>query len=144
MEEPRAPRNRLTPQQRLLVKNLAKGMNITEAARESGYADNGYVGQLGSQALEGIREKMPKILDRHGLTDDSLIERYLKPALEAQEIEFAKFEGRITDSRDVVAWSPRLTALDMAFNLRGSYAPKEASKTSIVGDGIRVEILQIG
>ena len=144
MDEPRSPKKRLTPQQRALVKNLSKGMSITEAARESGYADNGYVGQLGSQALEGIREKMPHILDRHGLTDDSLIERYLKPALEAQETEFAKFEGRITDSLDVIAWSPRLTALDMAFNLRGSYAPKEASKTAIDAGGVRVEITHIG
>ncbi len=113
---------KLTPQQRALVKNLVKGMNITEAAREAGYADNGYVGQLGSQALEGIRVKMPELLDKHGLTDDSLIENYLKPLMVAEETEFAKFEGRITDERNVIAWGPRKEGLDMAFKLKGSYA----------------------
>jgi phage terminase small subunit len=114
----------LTPQQRNLLKGLAKGMSITDAARAAGYSDK-YAGQVGSQALESIRRRMPELLDKHGLTDDALVENYLKPALEAMETEFAKFEGKITDSIDVIAWSPRLTALDMAFNLRGSYAQKE-------------------
>lgn len=116
-------KQKLTPQQKLLVKGLVKGLSITDAALAAGYSEK-YPGQVGSQALEAIRLKMPEVLERHGLTDDSLVENYLKPALEAQETEFAKFEGRITDQRDVVAWGPRLTALDIAFNLKGSYAPK--------------------
>lgn len=119
---------KLTPQQRALVKNLTKGMSITEAAREAGYADNGYVGQMGSQALENIRLKMPAILDKHGLTDEVLVENYLKPLLNAEETEFAKFEGRITDERNVVAWGPRKEGLDIAFRLKGSYAPKSADE----------------
>jgi hypothetical protein len=122
---------KLTPQQRSLVKNLIKGMSITDAAREAGYADNGYVGQIGSQALENIRLKMPSVLDKHGLTDDVLVENYLKPALEAEETEFAKFEGHITDQVNVVAWSPRLTALDLAFKLKGSYAPRDVDEASL-------------
>jgi phage terminase small subunit len=119
---------KLTPQQRALVKNLTKGMSITDAAREAGYADNGYVGQMGSQALENIRLKMPAILDKHGLTDEVLVEDYLKPLLNAEETEFAKFEGRITDERNVIAWGPRKEGLDIAFRLKGSYAPKSADE----------------
>jgi phage terminase small subunit len=119
---------KLTSQQRALVKNLIKGMSITEAAREAGYADNGYVGQIGSQALENIRLKMPEVLDKHGLTDDVLVENYLKPLLEAEETEFAKFEGRITDERNVIAWGPRKEGLDIAFKLKGSYATKSAEE----------------
>lgn len=129
---------KLTPQQRALVRHLLAGNNITEAARLAGYADNGYVGQIGSQALENIKTKMPEIMDAKGLTDDSLVENYLKPALEAKETEFAKFEGQITDSRDVVAWGPRLTALDMAFNLRGSYAARKKELTGEDGGPIKV------
>jgi len=134
---------KLTPQQRALVKNLVKGMSITDAAREAGYADNGYVGQMGSQALEAIRLKMPEVLEKAGLTDEALVENYLKPALEAEETEFAKFEGRITDERNVVAWGPRLTALDLAFNLKGSYAPKQdlLQKTAIA---VKVTVEHIG
>lgn len=129
---------KLTPQQKALVKNLAKGMSISDAAREAGYADNGYVGQIGSQALENIRLKMPEVLEKHGLTDDALVENYLKPALDAEETEFAKFEGRITDSRNVIAWGPRLQALDIAFNLKGSY-PRKDGHALLVGLKIVVE-----
>jgi phage terminase small subunit len=121
---------KLTPQQRALVKNLVKGMSITEAARSAGYADNGYVGQLGSQALERMRLTMPELLDKHGLTDDALIENYLKPALQATETKFAQFEGQFTDEREVLAWGPRLTALDMAHKLKGSYASKSVDELS--------------
>lgn len=114
----------LTPQQRKLLKGLAKGMTITDAALEAGYSEK-YAGQVGSQALESIRRRMPEILDKHGLTDDALVEKYLKPALEAHETKFAQKDGIFTDEKDVIAWNPRLTALDMAFNLRGSYAPKK-------------------
>ena|SRR5207247_5981625 len=127
---------RLTPQRRALIKNLVKGMSITDAARAAGYADNGYVGQLGSQALEVIRQKMPEVLEKHGLTDDVLVEKYLKPALLAKETKFAQFEGEFTDKRDVVAWGPRLTALDIAFNLKGSYPRKDEP---LVAVGIKLE-----
>ena len=99
-------------------------MSVTDAAKEAGYSEK-CAAQLGYQALEAIREKMPSVLDKAGLTDYALIEKYLKPLLEAEETEFAKFQGQITDSRNVIAWGPRAQALDMAFNLKGSYAPKE-------------------
>jgi hypothetical protein len=119
---------KLTPQQRALVKNLVKGMSITEAAREAGYADNGYVGQLGSQALENIRLKMPEVLNRHGLTDDVLVEDYLKPLLEAEETKFFQKDGIVVERYNVIAWGPRKEGLDIAFRLKGSYAPKSADE----------------
>lgn len=129
---------KLTPQQRGLVKHIISGKTITEAARLAGYADNGFVGQIGSQALEAIRRKMPEVLDAHGLTDDVLVENYLKPLLNAEDTEFAKFEGKITDERNVIAWDPRRAGLDMAFNLRGSYAAKESAQS---GSSITVNVL---
>ena len=113
-----------------MLKGLAKGLTITDAAKAAGYSDK-YAGQVGSQALENIRIKMPAVLDKYGLTDDALVEKYLKPALEANETKFAQKDGIFTDERDVVAWGPRLTALDLAFNLKGSYAPKETSQTNV-------------
>lgn len=128
---------RLSIQQRNLVKGLMKGMTITEAAVTAGYSDKNPA-QSGSQALDSIRLKMPEVLDRAGLTDEVLIEKYLRPALVANDTEFAKFEGKITDQVEVVAWSPRLTALDMAFNLKGSYAPKQTANTTNLGIGFKV------
>ncbi len=123
------PKPKLTPLQLALVKNLVKGMSLSDAAIAAGYSENN-ARQSGYQALTAIREKAPQILDKHGLSEDALIDKYLRPALDAQETEFAKFQGQITDSRDVVAWGPRLQALDMAFNLHGSYAAKDASNSA--------------
>lgn len=124
-----------------MVKHLIAGKTITESARLAGYADNGFVGQMGSQALEAIKRKMPAILDAHGLTDDILIENYLKPLMNAEETEFAKFEGKITDSTNVIAWEPRKAGLDMAFNLKGSYAAKESG---VAASPITVNVLVMG
>lgn len=111
----------LSDQQRSLVKFLAKGMSLTDAALKAGYSPE-CAGQSGYQALKAIRRKMPALLDSKGLTDEALIEKYLKPALEAKETKFFAHEGIVKDERELIAWSPRLTALDMAFNLRGDYA----------------------
>jgi phage terminase small subunit len=126
---------KLTPQQRALVKNLAKGMTLTEAAIQSGYSENN-ARQSGYQALEGIRTKMPELLDRHGLTDESLIDKYLRPALEAEETKFAQKDGLFTDAKNVISWGPRLTALDMAFNLKGSFPQRD--KNSIVAMPVQI------
>jgi hypothetical protein len=112
----------LTARQRALIKNLTKGMSVSEAALKAGYTDKA-PNQAGHQALEQVRAKMPELLDAKGLTDDALIDKYLRPGLEATETEFAKYEGKITDSCDVVAWGPRKEFLDMTFRLKGSYAP---------------------
>ena len=141
---------KLTPQQRMLVKHLLKGMSITDAAIKAGYSEK-YAGQCGSQALEAIRQKMPQILDNAGLTDKALVEKYLKPALEANETTFAKFQGKITDSKDCISWGPRLNALDVAFNLKGSYAPKASQGNTniyaqnaviVCDEGRRAELIE--
>ncbi len=137
---------KLTHRERALLVHLSKGMTLTDAAVAAGYTSKA-PGQAGHQAFEIIKSKAPEILEKYGLTDDVLIEKYLKPGLEAQETVFAKFEGKITDSRDVIAWGPRRDFLDMAFNLKGAYAPRESSKVSLSateGSEIRVNIIHVG
>lgn len=114
----------LNQRERLLLKSLAKGATFAEAALAAGYEAR-HAKQAGFQAFQAVKRKMPQMLEDKGLTDGSIIDKYLLPALEAMETEFAKFEGRITDRQDVISWGPRLQALDMLFKLKGSYAPKE-------------------
>ena len=116
-------KKQLNTRETILLRELAKGHTYTEAARTAGYSEK-CLAQSGFQVLQRLKEKIPDILDRKGLTNEAVIEKYLKPALEANETEFAKFEGKITDEREVVAWGPRLQALDMVWNLKGAYAPK--------------------
>jgi len=114
----------LTPRRRALIKNLSKGMTITEAARKAGYSLK-RPGQSGYQALKQIQATMPQVLERHGLTDDALIEKYLKPLLVAKETKFFAHQGEVIETRQVEALSIRKEALDMTFRLKGSYAPVE-------------------
>ena len=114
------PRN-LTPQQAKLLEGILKGMNVTAAAKAAGYSPS-TAGQTGHNAMKAIRRKVPKIMKRHGLDEDALVKKYLSHALDAMETEFGKFQGEIVSREDVIAWGPRLQALDMAFKLHGSYA----------------------
>lgn len=70
------------------------------------------------------------VMDRAGLDDEVLIERYLKPTMDAHETKFfvlgAPGGGNVIEEREVIAWHVRQRALDMAFQLRGSYAPRQA------------------
>ena len=131
-------KKKLTQKQRRLVENMAKGMPQGQAAIEAGYAPK-YACQAAYQVLESIRKLMPEVLDRMGLTDEALIEKQLRPLLEATETKFfpyqktirRKIDGRkctekvqVIETREVVAWKPRLRGLDMAFKLKGSYPPR--------------------
>jgi hypothetical protein len=110
----------LTAKERALVRNLAKGKNLTQSALAAGYSGR-CPGQSGWQALQNIRLKMPDLLDRHGLTDNALIEKHLKPLLGATETKFFQSKGNVTETRRVPAHRVRINALDMAFRLKGSY-----------------------
>jgi hypothetical protein len=79
-------------------------------------------------------------MDDAGLTDTALVEKYLKPALNAMETEFAKFQGTITDSRDVIAWGTRLQALELAAKMRGTIGGDKQP----VNVGIAVNVLHTG
>ena len=112
---------RLTPKQKGLIRGLVKGLSLTDAALAAGYSEN-CPSQSANQAITALKRRLPYVMDKAGLTDEALITKYLAPALEAKETKFAQKDGIFTDEREVIAWSPRLTALDMAFNLRGDYA----------------------
>jgi len=122
---------RLTHRERLLFKNLTKGMTITDAALASGYSKK-WPNESGRQAIERIRVAAPELLAKHGLDDDSLIREYLKPLLSAEETKFFQHEGRVTDQRNVAALGIRHSALDTTLKIRGLYVqPSEQASISL-------------
>jgi phage terminase small subunit len=122
MPKQRKKRRRfVSTRQRELFKAMCRGISITAAAAKAGYSSP----QAAWNALKGHRKRVEEAMAEAGLTHEGLVNKYLKPALNAEETEFAKYEGKITDQVNVVAWGPRLTALDYAFKLNGSYAPRE-------------------
>jgi hypothetical protein len=121
---------RLTPRERSLFKNLCKGMSLTDASLQAGYSPKN-PGQSGYQAIERIRVAAPELLAKHGLDDDSLIDKYLKPLLNAEETKFFQHEGRVIETRNVAALGIRDSALDKTLKIRGLYAQPNDSSVNL-------------
>jgi hypothetical protein len=77
-------------------------------------------------------------MDEIGLTDQFLIENYLVPLLEAKETKFFN-EGK--RRINVAALGIRPAALDTAFKLRGSYAPRNPAEAAQFG--VKVIVVDI-
>ena len=125
----------LTPKQILFLRALAKCGNVGQAAKETGCSrQNGY------RTLTRARGRVPEIMDELGLSEFALVENYLKPLLNAEKTEFAKFEGKITDALNVNDNGTRLSALDIAAKMRGMYSDSSDRKP----EGIAIQIQCIG
>jgi len=137
MAAERSGLKKLTPRQHAFVKNLAKGASQKDAFIAAGYKAK-HPDQGAHQALKQIQGKVPQIMDQMGLTDHFLIEKYLVPLLDAEETKFFN-EGK--KRINVAALGIRHTALDTAFKLRGSYAPRDPKKAEQFG--IKVVVVDI-
>lgn len=131
----------LTKRQRKFFELLCTGMPATQAARNAGYS-GATPAQSAYQATKGIRARVEEALAENGLTPEGLITKYLVPAMLATDIEFAKFEGEITDSEEVIAWDTRLRAIELAARFGGYLAPKEL--TGLDGAALFPDVIDTG
>jgi hypothetical protein len=124
-------RNKRKPnaRQQKFVKALAEGKTLTQAAKEANYSSKN-PGQSGYQALAQLRGRVPELLERHGLGEEVLIEKYLKPLLEAEETKFFKDGAKRIN---VEALAIRHASLRTAFELHGSYAPRDPKEAAQFG-----------
>jgi len=106
-----------------LIQERAKGKSYAEAALAAGYSARN-ARQSGYQAMEQLRRRVPDLLDLHGLSEETLIDKYLCPLLEAEETIFFQKDGKVRQRVKVPALGIRHSALRTAFELHGSYAPK--------------------
>jgi hypothetical protein len=132
-------KKRINSRQHAFLKAYAKGKTLKEAALQAGYSPKN-AAQSGFQALKGVQSRIPELMDEVGLSDRVLIEKYLKPLLEAEETKFFAIRNRLV-SRNVIAHGIRHTALDTAFKLRGSYAPRNPKEAEQFG--IKVVVVDI-
>jgi len=137
MTAEKSGKKKLTPRQHAFVKNLAKGASQKDAFIAAGYKAK-HPDQGAHQALKQIQGNVPQIMDQMGLTDHLLIEKYLVPLLDAEETKFFN-EGK--KRINVAALGIRHTALDTAFKLRGSYAPRDPKEAEQFG--IKVVVVDI-
>ncbi|HXH66387.1 MAG TPA: hypothetical protein VNI81_04250, partial [Candidatus Limnocylindrales bacterium] len=71
-----------------------------------------------------------------------LIDKHLRPLLKAQRTIFAQKDGKFTDKRTVDALETQIRALDLAFLLHGSYAPRDPKEAAHFG--VKVIVNNLG
>jgi hypothetical protein len=130
-------RNKPTPRQTKLVEERAKDKSYSEAAIAAGYSGK-TARQSGYQAMQQLRGRVPDLLDRHGLSEDVLIDKYLRPLLTAKETIFFQKDGKVKQQVNVAALGIRLSALRTAFELHGGYAPKDPKEAAQYGVTMRI------
>jgi hypothetical protein len=120
--------------QQALIRQLAKTKHQGKAAIAAGYSPK-HARQSAYQALESIRKTAPELLARHGLDDDSLIDKHLLPLMNAEETKFftlpvgkGKDRRLQIESRKTANWSARTAGLDIACKIRGLYVREPENK----------------
>lgn len=89
----------------------------------------------------GVREEFERLLTQSGATNQKLSMR-IAEGLDAQETVFAKFEGKITDSRDVIAWGERRAYAEMICKIKRVITPENELPREL--PAIQVNIVHIG
>jgi hypothetical protein len=121
-----------TPRQLKVLEARSEGKTYKEAGEIAGYP-KANAAQSAWQAIEGLRGRVAGLLEKHGLSEDVGIEKYLKPGLEATQTIFAQVDGKFTDKRELINWGTRMRALDMLFKLHGSYPPLDPREAAAFG-----------
>ena len=128
---------KLTSKQAKLVEGIIAGKTVAQAARDAGYSENKpeNAGQSGYQAIKQLGDRVRNVMDEAGFTLEHLIDKDLRLVLEAKETKFFPFRTggktpgerivQVIDRIEVVNLSTKATGLDIAFRLRGDYAPKQ-------------------
>jgi hypothetical protein len=140
--KPNSKKRKPTVRQEKFVKSLATGKTLAEAALDAGYSPKN-ADQSGYQALNALRGRMPQLLEKHGIGEEVLIEKHLVPLLSAHETKFfptgIKMKNKTVYSVNVEALGIRHAALRTAFELHGSYAPRDPKEAAQYG----VKIIKI-
>jgi hypothetical protein len=117
-------KEQLTIKQKKLVEALAVAKNQTEAGQMAGYATK----LATSNALNRIRVNAPEVLEQLGFSLEVVIDKYLRPGLEAKQTKFFAHQGKVVGTRNVINWNARHRYLDMCFKITGAY--QHAAKRS--------------
>jgi hypothetical protein len=112
---------KLTIKQKKLVEALPVTNSIAEAGTVAGYSDR----TAASRALKGIAERAPEVLERLGLTIDHVVDKCLRPLLEAKETKFFANAGVVFDTKEVEALDIRIRAIEVWARLMGAYTAQK-------------------
>jgi hypothetical protein len=121
-----------TERQKKLIKYIPTSKTHAEAAMKAGFpAKNAR--QSAYQALRQMRGRVPDLMDKLGLSEEHLIDKHLRRLLRAKRVQFFQKDGEVTDVRETEALEIQAKAVDMAFQLHGSYAPRDPKEAAQYG-----------
>jgi hypothetical protein len=89
--------------------------------------------QSAYQALESIKKKAPEIMDALGLSLPYIIDKHLRPLMEATETKVFAHEGEITDYAELADNTTRRYATNMALELHGAYPTEQEKQQGSLG-----------
>jgi hypothetical protein len=123
-----------------LIKARAEGKTYAQAAIAAGYPEKN-ARQSGFQTMQQIRGRVPDLLDKHGLSEGTLLDEHLRPRLNAQETAFFQKDGKVRQRVNVAAWAPGFPLYAQEFELHGSYAPRDPKEAEQFG--VKVIVLDM-
>jgi phage terminase small subunit len=114
---------KLTLRQRRFVEELSRCKSLAEAARRAGYSPK-FAGQAGYLTLQRIGQKAPELLENIEITFEELIEKSIKPGLEATKTTLIKYRGKITAEFVQPDWGAQLAMVKLCLRLHSAYPAK--------------------
>lgn len=128
-------RNELDPRQRMLIRNYLDPnsptfMNKGASARVAGYTYRNPAEALApTRMAKNVRRAIEAAMEDAGITERLLAERHLA-LIKKNEVRFnpKTFKYEVTDQPDTIAVK---AGLDMAYKLRGDYAPEKTLNAHI-------------
>lgn len=140
-------------QRAFVLAYFANGCNATRAYHAAGYeVKNDDIAAAAANRLLNstkVSTVVYAILKAHRLTPDYADLKHAE-ALEATETKYFAHEGQVVDSRECVAWGPRLQAVDMLHKIHRRYGKNGNGNgngdthvhfTTIISDGTTTEEL---
>jgi hypothetical protein len=137
-----AKNRELKPRQAKLLQGIIEGgKSVFAAAIDAGYSPN--TAQHPSDLLD--TSAMRKAL-AHLLAPAEKIAQRINEGLDAMETKFFQFQGTVSDTRDVIAWSERRQYAELAARLKGltpgvEFDPLDSGTSSITVNYINVAAL---
>lgn len=114
-----------------------KARTAVEAAQA---VDSGKVAYVRADRAVGVQTEFIRLLNEAG-ADDATLAKRIAEGLGAEETVFAKFEGKITDERNVTAWGERRAYAELVCKIKRITGQEEAPASF---PDITVNIIHVG
>lgn len=133
------PTKNLTIKQKKFIRALVRTGSPTDAAMQSYNCKDRHVASvIANQNLTKLDITMSRLMEYMGLDEKRDIED-LKALREAKETKFFAHEGKIIDSRDVIAHDIRYKALELSLKIKDKLNDR---KNGSVDSGVKVIIIK--